>query len=74
MPNPPLQKPKQEPYVQTSLRLPKRLRDELSEAAEINGRSLNAEILARLQASPLEEISRRQVEIKAMIRELLDRT
>ena len=34
---------------QVKLRLPDGMRDELKEAAKVNGRSMNAEIIARLE-------------------------
>ena len=59
--------------VKTALRLPSELHAELHEAAEINGRSLNAEIVFRLQANPLHHVERQNDEIKLMLRQLLDR-
>jgi len=41
----------QEDYLKTALRLPRGLHAKLHEATEATGRSLNAEIVARLQAS-----------------------
>lgn len=35
---------------QVKLRLPDGMRDELKEAAKVNGRSMNAEIIARLES------------------------
>jgi predicted HicB family RNase H-like nuclease len=73
MVNPPKQKIKQQGYVQTAVRLPPDLHDDLRDAATRSGHSLNAEILARLRTSPLEEIKRQNVELKAMLREVLDK-
>jgi hypothetical protein len=73
MAKPPLQKTKQLGYVQTALRLPPDLHQELKEAAERNGHSLNAEIVARLRTSPWDELKRQNVDLKSMLRELLDR-
>ncbi|MBC7490075.1 MAG: Arc family DNA-binding protein [Glaciimonas sp.] len=57
--------------------MPSDLRAELKDAGERNGRSMNAEIIARLQAAPitdrLDRIERDISEIKAMLREMLDR-
>ena len=45
-------KPKtQDHYVKTALRLPPELHAQLHDATEASGRSLNAEIVARLEAS-----------------------
>lgn len=73
MPNPPKTKPARAGYVQSSLRIPQQLRDALLVAAEKNGRSLNAEILARLEMSPLEDIKRQNEEIKTLVKILIDR-
>ena len=65
----------QDEYVKTALRLPAALHTELKDAAERNGHSMNAEILARLQEAPalarLDRIGKDQREIKAMVREML---
>lgn len=73
MPKPPIQKPVHTDSVKTSVRLPRLLHEELQAAAENDVRSLNAEILIRLQSSALDEIKRDIVEIKALLRKLLDR-
>jgi hypothetical protein len=73
MTKPPVQKQIQKDYVQSAVRLPRALRQELKEAAERNGRTMNAEILARLKASPLDEIKQQNEELKKMLREVLDR-
>lgn len=76
MKNLPIKKSSQENYRKTSLRLPPELHAELSAAAEYHGHSLNAEILTRLQATPLLELVqtlvRDNTELKTMLRELLD--
>lgn len=68
---------KQEALTRTTLRLPGSLYAELQAAAEHNGRSLNAEVIARLQAASVsgqfEKLSRENAEIKALVRELLDK-
>lgn len=74
MTKPPIPKVKQVDYVQTAVRLPRALRDDLREAAIRNGRTMNAEIIARLQASPLDELAEQNEEIKRLLRELLDRS
>jgi hypothetical protein len=73
MTKPPVQKHIQKDYVQSAVRLPRSLRQELKDAAERNGRTMNAEILARLQASPLDEIKQQNEELKKMLRQVLDR-
>ncbi|MBY0240311.1 MAG: Arc family DNA-binding protein [Burkholderiaceae bacterium] len=73
---PPLQTPTQQDYVKTALRIPRDLHEQIVDAAERNGRSMNAEILARLQAEPvsdlLHKLSRDVAEIRAVDREILD--
>lgn len=63
----------QQDYIKTSLRLPGNLRDELLDAAARNGHSMNAEILARLQGSPLDDLKRQNEEIKETLRKILDK-
>lgn len=76
MKNSPIKKPSQDDYRKTSLRLPQDLHATLASAAEYHGHSLNAEILSRLQATPLidlvETLVRDNAELKIMVRELLD--
>jgi hypothetical protein len=71
-----MNKPKsQDDYIKTALRLPRGLHALLIDAAEANGRSLNAEIIARLLQQPLEakleELSKQNLEIKSLAREIL---
>ena len=74
---PPTQKTTQHDYVQSAVRIPRDLHAELQDAAERNGRSMNAEIIARLQVSAVEmginELAKQNSEIKAMVREILDK-
>lgn len=72
MTKPPPHKAVQSEYVQSAVRMPRKLRAELQDAAERNGRSMNAEILARLEASPLEQLIKQNAELKLMLREILD--
>lgn len=76
MKNPPTQKPAQSDYIQSAVRLPRQLHSEIQDAAARNGRSMNAEIIARLQAGPVVELlaglARDVAEIKTMDREILD--
>lgn len=78
MKKPPIQTPTQDDYMKSSLRLPRQLHAELMAAAEYHGRSLNAEILDRLQAAPvidlLQSLLRENAEMKAMIKEMHDLT
>jgi len=77
MQKPPTFKEKQGDFVKTAVRLPPQLHKELKEAAEMNGRPLNAEIIARLMATPVQEkldrLASNDQEIKTMLRELLDK-
>lgn len=43
---------KQDDFVKTALRLPRALHTEIQAAAEASGRSMNAEMIDRLQAQP----------------------
>lgn len=73
---PPIQKKAQQGYIKTAVRLPPDLHAEIQDAAARNGRSMNAEIVARLQAehvsSLLGTLARDITEIKTMNREILD--
>lgn len=68
---PPVQKPKQTSYVKTAIRMPPSLHEALKEAAKQNDRSLNDEMLARLNTRPFEEMRRQNEELKMMLREVL---
>lgn len=76
MHKPPIQKPKQDDFVRTALRVPRPLHEALHEAAAKSGWSMNDEILARLQApsldARLEQIAKQNVELKTMLRKVLD--
>jgi hypothetical protein len=72
MTKPPNKKLSQESYVHSALRMPESLRNSLKDAALKNGRSMNAEILARLQTSPTDEILAEIAEMKHMLRKVLD--
>lgn len=72
MQKPPAKKTTQKHFVQSAIRFPPDLRDRLKAAAETNGRSLNAEVIARLQASPLDEVLSELAEVKGMVRKVLD--
>lgn len=76
MHKPPIQKPKQDDFVRTALRVPRDLHEELHEAATRGGWGLNDEILIRLQASTrdakLDQLAKQNAELKAMLRKVLD--
>jgi len=72
MTNPPKQKKTQHGYVQSAVRMPPELRDELREAAESHGRTMNAEILARLQSDKLDAVMSELTDLKAMLRKVMD--
>lgn len=67
--------PKQ-PYSKKTVRLPDSLWDKAEAEAELNGRSLNAEITARLievYAHPsLADLSQKQDEMRQMVRQVLE--
>jgi hypothetical protein len=54
------------------LRMPDELRERLREAAEESGRSTNAEIVARLQASFVERSELTRAEVVAVVKATLD--
>lgn len=63
----------QKDYVQSAVRFPPKLRDELREAAARNDRSFNAEVLARLQSDDRLAVALAELaEIKGMLRKVLD--
>lgn len=72
MKNSPTKKTLQRDYVQSAVRFPPELREKLKVDAEKNGRSFNAEILARLQEPASELILAELSEVKAMLRKVLD--
>lgn len=72
MTKPPKSSPPQDDYVQSAVRFPRELREEIKRAAERNGRSMNAEIIARLQDRQTEALTAELAEIKAALRKILD--
>ncbi|MBV6321949.1 Arc family DNA-binding protein [Duganella violaceipulchra] len=72
----PIKKPTQDDYIKTSLRIPRELHAKLMEIAEYNGRTLNAEIIDRLQAGPIYDLlrvlARDSAETKALVKEMHD--
>ena len=73
MTNPPKKNTSQKDFVQSAIRLPLALRVELKSTAKRNGRSFNAEMLFRLQASPVEEVLSELLAVKDMVRKVLDK-
>lgn len=71
MTKPPIQQPKQQDPVKTAVRMSPSLHKVLKQAAEENQHSLNDEMLARLNTSLLEEITKQNEEIKTMLRQVL---
>lgn len=74
MPKPPEKKQGQKDYIQTVVRLPRDLSNEVKATAELHGRSMNAEIIARLQASPMDVVMERLDRMERMLRAALDLT
>lgn len=66
----------QDDYIKTALRLPPGLHDQLKSSAEYNGRSLNAEIIARLLASTgpvtLDTLAEQQLRTQVMVQQIID--
>lgn len=73
MTKPPARKLDQSDYIKSALRLPRDLHSQVSDDAERNGRSLNAEIISRLRANSLVSLAADVGDVKAMVRKLLDR-
>lgn len=71
MTKPPVRKLDQSDYVKSALRLPRDLHAQVADDAVRNGRSMNAEIIARLGVSPLADLAADVVDVKAMVRKLL---
>lgn len=77
MPNtPPPNTPKKKSFVQTAIRLPPALHEEIKAVATLNGRSQNDEMVARLQLPPgdarLAAMERQMEELSRLVRRLLD--
>jgi hypothetical protein len=67
--------PTQADYIKTALRLPPSLHAELKDSAEKNGRTMNAEIIARLLQLPvnaqLDNLAKDQRQLVAIAKEIL---
>jgi len=76
MRKPPIQKTAKDDQVKTALRLPVGLREEMKDAAQRAGHSLNDEILGRCMAASLADrltaLESENAEIKVMLREVLE--
>lgn len=72
MTNPPTKKTTQKNFVNTNLRLPPDLHETIRTSAEKNGRSANAEIIARLQQNDTASILAELADVKTMLRKVLD--
>lgn len=72
MTKPPRTTISQKHYVQSAVRFPPELRDALKAAADHNGRSFNAEVIARLRADQASTLVAELTELKAMLRKVLD--
>lgn len=63
-------------YIKTSIYLPLQLREDVKAAAKASGRTMNAEILARVmdaeERMTLKELLRQNAELARMMREMLD--
>lgn len=64
-------------YIKTSLRMPPQLRDDVIAAAKRNGRTMNAEILARVtdaeDRATFKQLVRQNEELRRLMTEMLDR-
>lgn len=69
----PIKKLDQSDYVKSALRIPVELRNELLTAAERNGRSMNAEIIFRLQSDQLAPVMEELARLRVMVQQLIDR-
>ncbi len=72
MTRPPAKKNPQPNYIKSAIRLPPELHAEVSAAAEHNGRSLNAEIIARLRDSKTTDVLADLAELKQLVQKLIE--
>ena len=72
MTNPPKKKTYQKDYIHSAIRFPPDLYEEIKADAEANGRSMNAEVLARVRPDRLDMVLGELAEIKIMMRKILD--
>lgn len=68
--------PSQDDYIRTALRLPRDLHAEIQDAADAAGRTMNAEIIARLSGYPsgttLDHIAKQNETTQAMVQRIID--
>ena len=76
MQKPPRPANPQDDYIRTALRLPRDLHGQVKSAAKGAGRTMNAEIIARLAAAEertnFETLIKQNEDLKQMMREMLD--
>ena len=71
---PPKKRPVNDDLVQTKVRLPRKLYDELQAEASSKGLTLTAEILERLQLHQHRQVLDRLASLEALVRRMNDRT
>lgn len=57
--------------IKTTIRLAPAAHAELQAAADLNGRSMNAELMARIYEDPSADLRREVAELKGMVSEVL---
>lgn len=67
----------QDDFIKTALRLPRELHAEIKSSADFHGRSMNAEIIARLSAFPagpatLEQLAAQNRRTQDMVQMIID--
>lgn len=67
------EQPTDKKQFKTVLRLPQELADEIKAVATLHGRSMNAEIIARLQESPMDAVMARMDRLERMMQLILDK-
>lgn len=73
MTKPPTKTTGQATPIKRTVRFPPHLLDELTEAAERNAWSFNAEVLHRINTNSLELIQMELADIKAMVQRVIDK-
>ncbi len=77
MATPPIKKSTSSDYIQTAIRIPRSLHSDIKATASRNGAPMKIEIIARLQATPINEridrLERDISDIKRMLKTLIDR-
>lgn len=67
-----MKKQTQEDYKRLTTRYPPEVYADLQEAAKRNGRSVNAEVVARVQVDRLSAIEREIKDLRGLVRQVLD--